>query len=223
MHATVGDRVVVRGHHLGEPVRDGEILEVHGANGEPPYVVRWADDGHVATYVPGPDARIDHLHAEATAAPPEGRGAPPAVPVDPVRRDIVEGVAAVRADVARLRAALERARDFGGDFVSLATAEVARGVAKVECEATVIWGEVRAAEADSVAAIREAVDDAAHGVRTVVDELRVQANLGGAEADQAWHHAVAELARLRDDPATTVDKARTVADDVFRRLRAVVT
>ena len=218
MHATVGDRVVVRGHHIGEPVRDAEILEVHGANGEPPYVVRWADDGHVATYVPGPDARIDHLHG----APPETADATHAAdPVDPVRRDIVEGVAAVRADVARLRAALERARDFGGDFVSLATAEVARGVAKVECEATVLWGEIRAAEADSVAAIREAPDDATDGVRTVVDELRVQANLGGAEADQAWRHAVAELARLHDDPEATLDKARSIAVEVLRRLRAV--
>jgi hypothetical protein len=222
MHATVGDRVVVRGHHLGEPVRDAEILEVHGANGEPPYVVRWADDGHVATYVPGPDARIDHLHPEAAPTPAGGPETPAADPVDPVRRDIVEGIAAVRADVVRLRAALERARDFGGDFVSVATAEVARGVAKVECEATVIWGEVRAAEADSVAAIRETLEDAAHTVRTVVDELRVQANLGGAEADQAWHHAVAELARLGDDPEATLDKARSIAAEVLRRLRAVV-
>ena len=30
MQAKVGDRLVVKGHHMGEPDRDGEILEVHG-------------------------------------------------------------------------------------------------------------------------------------------------------------------------------------------------
>ncbi|HWL35533.1 MAG TPA: DUF1918 domain-containing protein [Frankiaceae bacterium] len=222
MHATVGDRVVVRGHHLGEPERDAEILEVHGAGGTPPYVVRWADNGHVATYFPGPDARIDHLAEDDPATAGPAADPPVERRADPVRRDIVEGVTAVRADVARLREALARARGFGGDFVTLATAEVARGVAKVECEANVIWGEIRAAEADSVEAIRAALDDATSAIRTVVDELRVQANLGGAEADAAWRHAVAELATLHDDQAATVDKARAVADDVFRRLRAVV-
>lgn len=223
MHATVGDRIVVRGHHLGEPDRDAEILEVHGARGTPPYVVRWSDDGHVATYVPGPDARVDHLVQEVDLDAP-----PPAEPgradaAGPVRRDIVEGVAAVRADVAKLRDAVHRARGFGGDLLTLASVEMIRSVAKVECEASVLWGEIRAAQADSAEAVKAALEDTSRAVRTVVDELRVQANLGGGEADAAWRHAVAELARLRDDPAATLDAARSSAADVFRRLRAVVT
>jgi hypothetical protein len=61
MHADVGDRLVVKGHHTGEPDRDGEILEVHGTNGDPPYVVRWSDDGHTGLVFPGPDSFIEHF------------------------------------------------------------------------------------------------------------------------------------------------------------------
>jgi len=62
MHASVGDRIVIRGHHVGEPNRDCEVLEVRGADGGSPYVVRWADDGHEALFFPGPDATVEHLH-----------------------------------------------------------------------------------------------------------------------------------------------------------------
>jgi hypothetical protein len=40
MRAEVGDRIVIRGHHVGEPARDGEVLEVLGQDGAPPYLVR---------------------------------------------------------------------------------------------------------------------------------------------------------------------------------------
>jgi hypothetical protein len=60
MKAAVGDKIVVRGHHVGEPDRDAEVLEVHGADGEPPYLVRWADDGHEGLYFPGTDATTVH-------------------------------------------------------------------------------------------------------------------------------------------------------------------
>jgi hypothetical protein len=65
MQASVGDRIVVRAHHLGEPNRDCEVLEVHGADGGPPYVVRWDDTGHEALYFPGADAVVQHFaHSE---------------------------------------------------------------------------------------------------------------------------------------------------------------
>jgi hypothetical protein len=64
MRASVGDRIVVRGHKVGEPDRDGEILEVHGDDGAPPYVVRWASDGHQSTFFPGTDAVIQHFEHE---------------------------------------------------------------------------------------------------------------------------------------------------------------
>jgi hypothetical protein len=61
MRASVGDRLIVHGAHLDDPVRDGEILEVRGKNGEPPYVVRWSDTGHEGFIFPGPDATIQHF------------------------------------------------------------------------------------------------------------------------------------------------------------------
>ena len=61
MKATVGDRLVVKGHRVGEPDRDGEILEVHGKDGSPPYVVRWSDDGHEGLLFPGRDAFVEHF------------------------------------------------------------------------------------------------------------------------------------------------------------------
>jgi len=63
--AKVGDKIVVKGHRLGEPEREAVVLEVHGADGEPPYVVRWADDGHEGLFFPGTDASVEHYeHTE---------------------------------------------------------------------------------------------------------------------------------------------------------------
>ena len=61
MHASTGDQIIIQGHHLGEPSRDGEIIEVRGTDGAPPYVVRWSDSGHEVIFFPGPDATIHHL------------------------------------------------------------------------------------------------------------------------------------------------------------------
>jgi hypothetical protein len=60
LRASPGDRLVVRAHHSGEPERDGEILEVLGDDGAPPYKVRW-NDGHVAEVFPGSDAFVQHF------------------------------------------------------------------------------------------------------------------------------------------------------------------
>ncbi|MET0912387.1 MAG: DUF1918 domain-containing protein [Acidimicrobiales bacterium] len=61
MKAKVGDRIVVRGPHVGDHGRDGEVLEVHGEDGGPPYVVRWDTDGHESTYWPSSDSQIEHV------------------------------------------------------------------------------------------------------------------------------------------------------------------
>jgi hypothetical protein len=61
MHAKVGDRLVIRGHRVGDPVRDAEILEVRHEDGSPPYLVRWSDTGHEGLVFPGPDAEVRHL------------------------------------------------------------------------------------------------------------------------------------------------------------------
>jgi hypothetical protein len=34
------------------------VLEVHGPDGEPPYLIRWADDGHEGLFYPGSDALV---------------------------------------------------------------------------------------------------------------------------------------------------------------------
>ena len=60
MHASVGDRMVIQPHHLGEPPRDGEVLAVRGSDGGPPFVVRWSDTGHETLFFPGPDAVLEH-------------------------------------------------------------------------------------------------------------------------------------------------------------------
>ena len=71
MFATVGDRLVIKGQCVGEPVRDGEILEVRHADGSPPYVVRWADTGRESLFFPGSDASVHHFAAPDTSE--EGR------------------------------------------------------------------------------------------------------------------------------------------------------
>lgn len=61
MKAVVGDRLVVLTRHLDEHRRVGEIVEVHGADGEPPYVVRWEGHDDTAVVIPGPDAHIEQM------------------------------------------------------------------------------------------------------------------------------------------------------------------
>jgi hypothetical protein len=58
MKAKVGDRLVVLSKHLDEPTNEGEILEVHGPDGDPPFLVRWRSNGHEALVFPGPDAHV---------------------------------------------------------------------------------------------------------------------------------------------------------------------
>lgn len=57
MQAQAGDKIVVKGHRVGESDRDAIVLEVRGAGGEPPFVVRWSD-GHESVFFPGPDAQL---------------------------------------------------------------------------------------------------------------------------------------------------------------------
>lgn len=63
LRAVPGDRLVIRGHHLGEPDRDAEIIEVRGDDGAPPFLVRWSDDGRVSLFYPGSDAHVDKIAA----------------------------------------------------------------------------------------------------------------------------------------------------------------
>ncbi len=73
MKARAGDQIVLAATHVDGPTRGGEILEVHGEAGAPPYVVRW-DDGRVGTLYPGPGAvlRIGGHPPGAEPAPVSG-------------------------------------------------------------------------------------------------------------------------------------------------------
>ena len=72
MRASVGDRLVVKGHHVGDPDRVGLVVAVRGEQGGPPYLLRWEDDGHEGLFFPGPDAVVQHqvtkAHARVTPA-----------------------------------------------------------------------------------------------------------------------------------------------------------
>ena len=61
MKAQPGDQIVIRGHTVGEHVRKGEVIEVRGDDGGPPYVVKWDDNGHESLFFPESDAFIEHL------------------------------------------------------------------------------------------------------------------------------------------------------------------
>jgi len=58
MQAVVGDRLHVHGKTVGQQDRMGQIIDVRGVNGAPPYLVRF-DDGHEALVFPGPDAQVE--------------------------------------------------------------------------------------------------------------------------------------------------------------------
>ncbi len=58
MYAVEGDRLVIKHTRPGKRERDGEVVEVRGPKGAPPYLVRWAEDGRIGLVFPGPDAQI---------------------------------------------------------------------------------------------------------------------------------------------------------------------
>ncbi|NVI88974.1 DUF1918 domain-containing protein [Actinomadura sp. BRA 177] len=58
MNGQIGDRLHVHGNVVGQPDRTGEIIEVRGRDGGPPYLVSF-DDGHETLVYPGPDAVIE--------------------------------------------------------------------------------------------------------------------------------------------------------------------
>ncbi len=71
MQATVGDLLHVHSNTVGMRDRIGEIIEVRGGRGGPPYLVRFPD-GHETLLFPGPDCVVEHpataeVHTAAAA------------------------------------------------------------------------------------------------------------------------------------------------------------
>lgn len=58
MRAQVGNWLVVHSRCVDDVVREGLVIEVPHADGSPPYVVRWLDDGRTSVVFPGPDATL---------------------------------------------------------------------------------------------------------------------------------------------------------------------
>ena len=57
MKAQVGDSMVVESNKVDAARRRGEIVEVRGEDGGPPYLVKWSD-GHEGLVYPGADAHV---------------------------------------------------------------------------------------------------------------------------------------------------------------------
>ena len=66
MRANVGDELVVRGRHVGDEDREGVIVEIHGEEGAPPYLVRWGND-HESVFVPSAGTVVEHHPGEQQA------------------------------------------------------------------------------------------------------------------------------------------------------------
>lgn len=66
MKAKVGDSVIIRGKAVGNPDRHGVITAVKGADGGPPWTIRF-EDGHESICFPGPDCEVEHKARAAEA------------------------------------------------------------------------------------------------------------------------------------------------------------
>lgn len=56
----IGDRLIVKAHHVGESPRTGIVLEVLGEPDHVHYRVRWDEDGHESIFTPSNDVTFKH-------------------------------------------------------------------------------------------------------------------------------------------------------------------
>jgi hypothetical protein len=59
-HGRIGDRIIVKAHHLAESPRTGVVLEVMGEPDHVHYRVRWDEDGHESIFTPSNDVTFKH-------------------------------------------------------------------------------------------------------------------------------------------------------------------
>ncbi|GAA1265177.1 DUF1918 domain-containing protein [Kitasatospora nipponensis] len=57
--AEIGDTLHIHSRAVGIKDRVGEIVEVHGTDGGPPYLVKF-EDGTQSLVFPGPDGMVEH-------------------------------------------------------------------------------------------------------------------------------------------------------------------
>jgi len=78
MRALPGDHIILATPTIEGALREGEVIETRGADGQPPYLVRWTD-GHEGLLYPGPGSvlRIDSAHGEPAGVATAARAAEP--------------------------------------------------------------------------------------------------------------------------------------------------
>ena len=69
MRAVAGDELLVKGRRVSDVEREGVIVEVHGAKGAPPYLVRWRDSGE-SVFFPSSDTVGEHRPLPAARQAP---------------------------------------------------------------------------------------------------------------------------------------------------------
>lgn len=73
MRAAIGDTLHIHTNHVGTAEALGEILEVRGTDGAPPYLVQFRD-GRTRLLYPGPDAEVESQVGESrTETAPKAR------------------------------------------------------------------------------------------------------------------------------------------------------
>lgn len=75
MRALPGDHLILAPPSVDGQLREGEVIETRGEDGQPPYVVKWSD-GHHGLLYPGPGAILRVISARTVEeiealAPPE--------------------------------------------------------------------------------------------------------------------------------------------------------
>ena len=63
MRAIIGDRIIIRGRTVETPDKHGEIIEVRGPDGQPPYLVRFGE-GHQSVVYPGADFVVERTDTD---------------------------------------------------------------------------------------------------------------------------------------------------------------
>jgi CBS domain-containing protein len=130
MHASVGDRIVVRTETLGAPQREGTVREILGTPGSEHYRVSW-DDGHESVLSPGPDARVLPAGTGIPRQPqaPDAAATRPAGPHDPVERIMSSPVATVDGhDSLRVAAETLSAANIGALIVTSEDSDTPLGI-----------------------------------------------------------------------------------------------
>jgi len=67
MQATIGDRLHVHSNVVGAYDKIATIIDIRGAHGSPPYLVRFAD-GHETLIYPGADCVIESASTGSAAS-----------------------------------------------------------------------------------------------------------------------------------------------------------